>query len=815
MHIRYWTDYWKMCAGTDLPMLRNYIVIAWRSLLKNRLFSFINIFGLALSLSLCMMVTVDVVDTFRYDNFHPETERTYRILSKFTNKDGNSWTLASTSLPLLENFSSDSTLFENAVSLYPAVNANATDGIKDIFIRSAFTQPSFFEVFGFLLADGDPTTALTLPNSIVLSDVTARKFFGTENAVGKMITIGKFGSFMVTGVLREAPNKSHISFDAFLSFSTVPQLEKSKILPEKLASWNSVEDAYTYVVMGEGLSRHVLDQHLTRLSSELAKGSADGSAFALLSQPLSSITPASDSIYNDINRGPTWGKMLAGVGVAFIILLAACFNYTNLSIAQALTRTKEVGIRKIAGARRSQIFLQYVTESVVVALFALCAAQVIYSFILEYQPFSDVGLSSGSRHTWPVFACFIGIALATGIMAGALPAWILSSFRAAKMLRNITTEKVMGGLTLRKILVVFQFSISLVILIFLTVYYRQFSFMASAETGFRRDNILSIAFSGKDKDVIATEIARLNGVEQVGAMSGNFGKNVTGVVSVRREHDTGQLLNFNYYFADDGIIPLSGLRLVAGANFTDRNHSFETEVILNEKATGLLGFHLPSDAIGEKVLIEDSVGVLIVGVVADFYFQGVGNAIRPLALRNKSDMFTTLSVRVSEGAEARIIPQLEQVWKKTFGERALSYVWLDKEHAQRHDQTSSMSLLGFLAFMTITIASLGLLGLVVYTVETRRKEISIRKIIGASIHQLLVMLSKGFIKLLLVAGVIAIPTGYILSELFLMNFANRVTAGIWSLALCFILLLAIGLLMILSQTYKAATEDPARNLRSE
>ena len=228
-----------------------------------------------------------------------------------------------------------------------------------------------------------------------------------------------------------------------------------------------------------------------------------------------------------------------------------------------------------------------------------------------------------------------------------------------------------------------------------------------------------------------------------------------------------------------------------------------------------MGFESATDAIGEKVFIEDSVNVTIVGVVADFYYQGVGNAVRPLALRNKKGAFTTLNLRIAEGAEAHITQQLETVWKKIYGDRTFSYVWLDKQHAKTLDKTSEMSMLGFLAFMTVTIASLGLLGLVVYTVETKRKEISIRKIIGASIQQLIVLLSKSFAKLLLISGFIAIPVGYFLCEFFLMNFANRITQGFGGLAICFFFLLAIGLIMIISQTYKASSENPVKNLRSE
>lgn len=368
-------------------MIRNYIITAWRSLLKNRLFSFINIFGLALSMCVGMMVMVQLADTFSYDTFHPHPERTFRVISEITNHEGQQWTFASSPLPLLQTLAADSDLFEASVNFYPGVQADASDGVKEIMVNGAFTQSSFFDVFGFSLARGHERTALTEPNSIVLSHQTAQKFFGDENPVGKLITFNNLGVFQVTGVLQPS-GKSHISFDTYLSSSTVRLLENDHTLPAKSEQLNSFQDGYTYVVLRKNITRKDLDNRLDRLSKELNKDS-EGGTLTLQSQALSSITPGTDAINNEISNITTWGKVMASIGVALIILLAACFNYTNLSIARALTRTKEVGIRKVAGARRSQIFLQYIVESILVALFAFCIAQVMLSFIVEYQPFND------------------------------------------------------------------------------------------------------------------------------------------------------------------------------------------------------------------------------------------------------------------------------------------------------------------------------------------------------------------------------------------------------------------------------------------
>jgi putative ABC transport system permease protein len=795
-------------------MIRNYITIAWRNLLKNRLFSFINIFGLALSMSVCMMVMVRLIDNFSYDRFHPDAAHTFRIISNVKNIDGREWSLASTPLPLHARLQEDQALIDACVSLYSAVHDNASNGEKEIFLNGAFTQPSFFKVFGFSLVAGNPMTALGEPNSIVIDQATAKKFFGDENPLGQLLSFDKLGSFQITGVLRDAPGKSHINFDVFISESSISLLEKNHKLLERLNNWSPFEHAYTYVLINKNNKRANLDAALARISAEINKGSTSGT-FTLETQALTSITPGIE-IYNEIGRGGTWGKIIIEMGVAIIILLAACFNYTNLSIARALTRMREVGIRKIAGARRSQIFTQYIVESVLVAVVALIFAQVLLSFIMEYKPFNDgyefvPEMKIGVR----TFGYFLFFALFAGILAGALPAWILSSFRAVKMLKNVAVEKIMGGLTWRKMLIVFQFSLSLVILIFLSAFYKQFSFMASADNGFQRKNILSIPITSSHAEILATAIASLSGVEGVTALSNKFGGRTAGTTQASMERGNSQPINLDYYFADKATISVMDLRLMAGKSFSETNTAFEKQIILNQKAVELLGFKNIRDAIGAKIWVDDSLEMEITGVIADFYHKGVGRSISPMALRNKVGAHNYLMVRFNPASKAAMITPIETIFKKLNPDNAFSFQWIDQELHDWNDQSASISLLGFLAFMTVAIASLGLLGLVVYTVEIKRKEIGIRKIIGASIHQIMTLLSKGFVGLLLIAGVIALPIGFALSKLFLMNFAKQVDFGIGTLILSFVFLLTVGLSMITSQTYKASVENPVKSLRSE
>lgn len=786
-------------------MLKNYLKIAWRNLFKNPLFSFINIFGLSLSIYVCMLVMVQVKDELSYDLFHPHPQRTYRIIADVVeNKNNKQYKLASTPLPLISELSGQKDIVEQAVQLYPALKGKASNGDKELYINGAFTDPSFFKVFGFKLFSGDQNTAFEATNGIVLTSETAAKFFGKTDPVGKTLSFDKTGVFQVTGVLEKKPGKSHLDFDAYASSKAITQLEKAKVLPPLLNNWNSMNNAYSYVVLKKGISEKTLNKILQQIASKPELKSGDGK-FNFISQSLTKITPGTDGIYNEPGKGTVWAKLLTVIGAGLIILIAAGFNYTNLTIARALSRAKEVGIRKASGASRFQIFFQYIIEAVLIALLALVFA---YLLFVGFKPGEEVPLS--------LVLTFFLFTIITGTIAGAFPAWVLSSFKPVNVLKNISTQKIFGNLSLQKGLMVFQFTLSLIIIIFLSAYYRQFSYLKTLDLGFYSKNIITIPFSGKDK-VFVNEVSRLTGVGQVYRVSENFGLRQSGSVPVFQSKTTvNQGILSDYYFIEPSTVTVQRLKLIAGENFFEKKEYIkEKSILINEKAVGAFGFKNAVSAVGKTVWLNDSTPVEVIGVIKDFYHIGAARRITPLVLRNKSDAFNYLNIEVNAADKEQVIKQISTVWNKLNAHTPFTYEWLDKKIANREDQSDAYATMGFLAFITVSIASLGLLGLVVYTVETRQKEISIRKVIGASISELMLLLSKGFLKLLLISGLIAMPIGYIISFFFLQNFANRVPFGLGTLLLSFLFLLLIGLFTILSQTYKASSENPVKNLRNE
>ena len=587
-------------------------------------------------------------------------------------------------------------------------------------------------------------------------------------------------------------------------------------MPAKIDNWDSFEESYTYVQLSKDASPKELSAILGQVSALINNSSKSGS-FSFSIQELNNITPSWLYLINDIGGGIGWSKIWAEIGIALLILVAACFNYTNLTIARALTRAKEVGIRKVSGAVRHQVFMQYIIESVVIALFALALAGVFLQLILTYKPFNDgYEMVPDLQPGISIFLWFMLFAVVTGAIAGAAPAWILSAFKPVQVLKNISTHKLFGNISLQKALIVFQFSLSLVIIIFLSSFYRQFSYMGVAEHGFNKDNILSISLNGADAKLLSAEAAGIAGVDNLTAVSGNFGRQATGIMYASPDKAHDYSIQLNYYFSDAGLIPTMGLKVVAGNNFpANTANDRERYILLNEKAVQAFKFSNNHDAVGKLIWLSDTTQVQVAGVIKDFYHAGVGRSIAPLAIRQLDGTYNFLNVYVNDPDKDAIAGRMAAAWKKVNPGKPFNYSWLGRDIYEMNAQTATMSLLGFLAFMAIAIASLGLLGLVIYTVETRRKEISIRKVIGASVQTLMVLLSGGFIKLLFIAGLIAMPTGYVLSVFFLQNFANRVPLGFGWVALCFMLLLVIGLVTILSQTYKASVANPVEHLKSE
>ena len=798
-------------------MFKSYLKIALRNLRKNKLTTFINIFGLGLSMSVGLMILIRTQDAFSYDKFHPSPQRIYRITSEYNKKSGEKWQLASTPLPLNNTLSKEKNIVEAAVNVYTALGGKATANNKELNITGVFTEPSFFKIFGFTLASGNAATALQQPNSIILNKTTAEKFFGGNDAIGKIIKMENGISYIVTGVLNTPPGKSHLSYDAYASYSTVAQMESNKLLSQKSSDWFAFNTAYTYILLKKNTSVAALRSQLNFIANNLNKENNEGvTAFHL--QPLSKITPGTNNLSNDNAGGTSWTKIYAEAGIALLILLAACFSYTNLTIARALTRAKEVGIRKIVGAKRSQVFVQYIFESVLLSILSLIFAWVILYFIVRYAPFNDdyEFIPSSFHYNAEFIAWSLIYALFAGLAAGSAPAWILSAFKPVRVLKNLSTAKILGKVNLQKTLIVFQYSLSLVVIIFLFVFYKQFTFMAKADPGFKRDHVMMVFLNNMDEQLATQQLNAVSGVKSISASSANFTKHFSGMSAPFWVSNRKDAIGLNYYYADNNFITLMHFALLAGTNFpTQSQEGKEQYVLLNEKAIHAFGFTNAAKAVGEKLWLNDSTQVEIKGILKDFKYEGAGRPVAPLVFRIKKNACTNLYIETIGDDKTAIENRVKASLKTLDPTQPITVSWLSDNLDEANSQTATISLLGFLGFIALAIATLGLLGLVVYTVQVKGREISIRKIVGAREVQIVKILSKGFVKLLFIAGFIAMPVGWFLAKMFLQNFSERTQFDFINVLMCFLFLLGIGLFTIISQTFKAAIANPVKSLRTE
>jgi len=795
-------------------MFKRYIVIAFRNLRRQRLFTFINIAGLAVSMAVCLVVLLSVRDSFSYDDFHPLANRMWRITTHAQTPDGRKYHVASVPMPMGPTLKSNYAAVENEATVYGVLSGEGKIGDKKINIRGAFATPSFFDVFGFKLATGNPRTALTTPNSIVLTAETAQRFFGTRDPMGKVIEIERFGSFIVSGVLKPAPSPTHLDYEAFAAMSSVPVLEQNKVLPDQLNNWDIVKTSYTYVVLRRGESVSTLTKALTDLGHRYDGFVAKGwGTMAFEAQAFNKISPTWD-LFDDIGNSPSWGKVLTSAGVALGLIICACFNYTNLSIVRALQRAKEVGVRKVNGAHRWQIFLQFIIESVLMCLISLVLA-VILLLIMQATHFSGLPVPDVNLLTPTIIAWFLAFSVVTGVVAGAVPAWALSAFQPAKVLKNMIDIKLFGGIGLRKTLIVIQFSLSITAIIFLVTVYRQFHYKAVKDMGFVRKDILNVPLANVDYQRMKERMLQLKDVESAAASSGTLGMPRDSRFCELHTGDSKDKIEFGYYAGDMDFLKVMHLKLLAGSTFpAAASRDKEQYLIVNEKALSVMGIKSPGDAIGKTLFFSDSLSVSIVGVVKDFNYQPIEVNIRPMAIRFLPGEFQQLQLTMRSGDKTAQMAGVQKIWQELHPGETFNADWMD-EQLKARDGREVVSMLSFLVFITTMIAALGLLGIVAYTSFTRKKEISIRKILGATAPGLLVLLSKSYVRLILIAGCIALPLGYIGSAFFLQIFAYRVSIGILPMLGSFFFLVMLALITILSQTWRAIDVNPADNLRND
>ena len=803
-------------------MLRSIIVTAFRNIIRNRSFSLINLFGLSVGMSLGLLIIIIIQEQYSFDSFHYDADRIYRINTRALRVSGAREEYASVPLPVGSALKENYSFVDNVVGINRNLRGDAVYGNVNVPLEGLIADNSFFEVFNFSFEKGNPATALREANGIVLTKETAERIFGQSEPLGQTISLTGVGDFKVTGVLKKFVKKTHLEFEAIASMDVLPLLEKQGVVGPSLDNWNNYYSNYVYIKLKEGQDPGELEQALAEIYRKNYSGLKletrdKGYEFYLMG--LNEITPGPE-LSNQMGRGLPMEVIILIGSLAAIVMVMACFNYTNLMIAKSISRAREIGVRKAIGAQRWQVFAQFVGEAVLFSFFALAISYVLLQAMkpafmqLHITQEFSVNLDEDNND----YLYFMAFALVVGIIAGVLPASYLSAFRPVNVLKDSGNLKVYSRLTFRRVLMVIQFALSLFFIMFVSIVYRQIDYMFNKDYGISEDNIINVRLQGMEFQKLANEVKQFPGVVRVGAVSHALGTWADRSSDYKRTRDEEPFV-IRDFIVDNNYLDNIEVDFIAGKNFDpEAEGPFEKNVILNETALKQFSLADPVSAIGQTIYTDDSVMLTVAGVVRDFHFRPLNYEIGPVAFRYDPAATGILSMRIAPAEKEKIIASLGAVWKTLDPVHPLEWIMMDQEIDNAYEVsgfTDIVKIVGYIAFLAISLACLGMLGMAMYAIQTRVKEIGVRKVMGASVYQITMLLSRSFVFLIAIAVVVAVPASFYLGDAFLSNYAYRITVTPWILLFGVTIVLGLGLITICSQTMKAASTNPVDSLRYE
>jgi len=808
-------------------MIRNYLLVAVRNLVRHKFFSAINVLGLAISITISMAVIMLVADQMMYDRYNTKRDQIYRIISVGVNEAGEdrgdmNYATAPMTLrdELLDNYTGIKTIarlkrgFGNNWMELEGQNVN-------IPLAGFFADPEVLDVFEYELEHGDPATALVAPYSVVLSKKAAIRMFEDDNPVGQTIKVGTLGTYTVTGVIKQKDQKSHIVFEGLASMSTIPSLEAQAIFRKDMQDWTNMWNGWTYIVTDKTKSKDEINEQLFAIYKKHIATIQDPETYKakFVLQHLMEITPG-PLLNNSIGPLLPWLFVYFFAGLVGIVMLTSCFNFTNLSIARALTRAREIGVRKVTGAVRFQIFLQFLIESVVVALCSLgiaCLLMIILKPVMLQLNFARI-FQWDLQANYVVYGVFLAFTVLVGLLAGFFPAVVLSGFQPVKVLKNLSDVKLLSRTVLRKVLLVIQFTLSLFFILTVIIMYNQLELFLNKDYGFNMKENIMIRLNNTSASELKTELIKHNNIRSVAGSSHIPATGMTIGHGFKKDLDEKEWTGINTFFVDEDYLQNMEIGLVTGNFFAPENgKNNERLVVINERAVKDLHYETPRDAIGEEIISQvDSSRRTIIGVVKDYNHSQLVRKIDPLALIYTPTAISLLQVRYSGNRDAAI-KTIEVAWRSVNPGLKIDYKDVEEEIKLFYNTIFGeiVHVLGVIASLAISISCLGLLGMATYSTESRIKEISIRKVLGSSSRQLILLLSKGFVTLLTIAIVLGVTASYLINNLWLelLPYRTDVTPAMVSLGV--LILFLLGFITIGSQTLRAAFANPVENLKNE
>jgi putative ABC transport system permease protein len=816
-------------------MLKNYIKIAWRNMMKNKVFSFINIFGLSIGLTCCMLIGLYIYHEFSYDSHHAKAKNLYQLGTEFTRENGSQRS-ANTPGPMGRTMQQEFPEIMNTTRLVRMFNDDKTllqytsgnGPVTSFYETNAFLADSnFFQLFTYKFKEGNPAQALMEPNSVVLSQEIAYKFFGNEPAVGKVLHISSSTNgdhdFKITGVFIPSATPSHIDGRFFMSIAGGGIAEYMRTLTS-LASNNFF---YTYFELKDGADPKQLEAKFPAFIDKHAGADLKSMGFQK-KQFLTAVKDVHLYAKTTANVTPdgslTYLYILASI--ALFTLIIACINFMNLSTARSSRRAAEVGVRKVLGAEKGSLIRQFLGESILMSLIALVVAVCFANAALPlFSQMTGKQLHFSWQQHWVLLVAFFLLAIITGLIAGSYPAFYLSSFRPIKVLKGRITNS-LAAISLRKALVVLQFVISAILIIASVIIQKQVRYMVNKDLGFTKDQQIVIPLrSNEAKGIYASfknELKRNPHILSVGASRyypGIFNPSDMSIYRDGSAMDHSRRVFVNR--VDEDFLQTLGVTPVAGRLFSkDFPADTGDMIILNEEAIKQLGFDNPADISNKRVKVDwqgQTYTINVVGIVKDFHFKNLHSPIEPYSFQRSSDSnYNYMIAHAAAGDIGTTLRSIEDTWRKLNPGEPFEYTFLDEDFQKNYAADNQLfAMVRNFTLLAILISCLGLFGLATFSAEQRTKEIGVRKVLGASVGSIVGLLSKEFLKLVLIAVVIASPVAWWIMNTWLNDFAYPTSIG-WivfvvtaSAALC------IAILTISVQAIRAAVANPVKSLRTE
>ncbi|WKN41807.1 ABC transporter permease [Tunicatimonas pelagia] len=785
-------------------MIKNYLKVAFRNLISNRVYSLINIGGLSVGVATFLLILLWIADELSYDRYHTNADNLYRAIVEWQ-VGGQEVAYPTTPAPFADFVQDNIPEIENTTR-YNLISQSlfTYDDVPYQEEEGAYADPATLEMFSFEFQEGDPTTALNEPNSVILSRPLADKYFGSESALGKTIRLDNKHELAVTGVYEDMPKNSHLRFSYLLPFELF--LQHHNIGEDNWGDFNY----YTYLQLQEGVLAEAVGDKIMASFRERFPESTDN----IYLQPLTEIHLYSNFTLDASGKGDIRYVYIFSA-VAIFILLIACINFTNLATARSIKRAKEIGLRKSIGAIKRQLVGQFLGEALLYTVIAIAIAVLLAETVLPV--YNDLAQKQISLQLldFRLIGALLVITLITSLAAGLYPALFISSFSPTKVLKG-TFKAGSKGVFLRKGLVVLQFTLSIILIVGTLVIDDQINFIQNKKLGYNKEHILVVPMSGEIYGAVNTFKTALESSPNILRIT-SASQNLTNIASSTSGADWAgkaedQTILLNQLSVDLDFIETFQIEMAKGRAFSRERSTDSTAFILNEEAVKQMGVENPVGMAFSAHGVEGTV----IGVAEDFNFQSVHQAIAPLVLFVSPDWRSNLYIKVNNQNMAESIAKVESVWQEMNPAYPFEYQFLDESfNTLYQNEVRTGDLFNYFAFIAIFISCLGLFGLAAYTAELRTKEVGVRKVLGASVSSILLLFSRDYIKLVVIAFLIATPLAYYLMHQWLADFAYRTNISLLVFVLAIAFALLVTLITVSYQSVKAATANPVDSLRSE